>query len=409
MFMDTQASPLVAIAIFLFTLTGVIARPRGFGIGVSALTGAVLALATGVVTQASLAQVWGLLESATLALVALILLSLVLDEAGLFRALALYVVRWRDRLPVRALLSLLLLLEAAIAPLLTDLGTILLVVPFLVELLLVLGFGARSTLAFAFGAGAIADIASWSLPVGHWASRIHVRYFEIPLWEYVAIALPLVVFAVVASFGVLGFYFNYGSASTRAIPTVAIPQDWLDAPQRAIRDPLDNGWREFGQRLLKAMPWQAIGFTWGMYLVTAGLANVGLVDGMSHRLDQLSQWGFSLTAIGTGFLTTLLSAATNNLPTASIDASAIELSGVDGAIAQGMIYAGTIGCVIGAKLSPFGSISTLLWFYILKRKGITVRWKQYVRLSAIVVFPVLCIALLGLTVWLPLWVAPGGG
>jgi arsenical pump membrane protein len=130
MFMDTQASPLVAIAIFLFTLTGVIARPRGFGIGVSALTGAVLALATGVVTQASLAQVWGLLESATLALVALILLSLVLDEAGLFRALALYVVRWRDRLPVRALLSLLLLLEAAIAPLLTDLGTILLVVPF---------------------------------------------------------------------------------------------------------------------------------------------------------------------------------------------------------------------------------------------------------------------------------------
>ena len=85
---------LIASLIFLLTITLVIWQPKGLGVGWSAVFGAVLALIFGVVHLSDIPLVWQIIWNATGTFVALIVISLLLDEAGFFAWAALHVARW---------------------------------------------------------------------------------------------------------------------------------------------------------------------------------------------------------------------------------------------------------------------------------------------------------------------------
>jgi arsenical pump membrane protein len=154
-------------------------------------------------------------------------------------------------------------------------------------------------------------------------------------------------------------------------------------------------------KTLRAAPWQIVIFSLGMYLVVYGLRNAGLTKYVAAILDVFAAHGIWAAAIGTGFLAALLSSVMNNMPSVLIGVLAIhQTQPVPALIREAMIYANIIGCDLGPKFTPIGSLATLLWLHVLAGKGQTISWGKYMKIGLVITPPVLLVTLAALAVWL---------
>jgi arsenical pump membrane protein len=97
--------------------------------------------------------------------------------------------------------------------------------------------------------------------------------------------------------------------------------------------------------------------------------------------------------IGTGFISAILSAVMNNMPTVMImDIALVDIPN------QALAYANIIGCNLGPKMTPFGSLATLLWLHVLAQKGVKIGFWEYSKFGLLVTPPILFTVLVSL--WL---------
>ena len=420
---------LLAVLIFVVTIVLVIWQPKGLGIGWSAIAGAVLALLAGVVTLSDVPVVWGIVWNATAAFVAIIVISLLLDEAGSFEWAALHVARW-GRGHGRRLFVLIVLLGAAVSALFANDGAALILTPIVIAMLRALGFKDKATLAFVMAAGFIADTASLPLVVSNLVNIVSADFFKIGFGTYASVMVPVDLVSIAATLGVLLLFFRRD-----------LPEDYdvgaLRAPRDVIRDPATfrAGWIVLALllagffllepigvpvsavaaagailllviagrghviqtgKVLRGAPWQVVIFSLGMHLVVYGLRNAGLTDHLAALLDRTAQGGVWGAAFGTGVIAAILSSVMNNMPTVLVGALSIDATHATGAVQEAMIYANVIGCDLGPKLTPIGSLATLLWLHVLGQKGVRIGWGYYFRVGITLTVPVLLVTLAAL-------------
>ncbi|CAB3906034.1 arsenic transporter [Achromobacter mucicolens] len=420
-----------AIAIFVLTLVLVIWQPRGLGIGWSASLGAVLALIAGVVHVGDIPVVWNIVWNATATFIAVIIISLLLDEAGFFEWAALHVARW-GKGSGRALFALIVLLGAAVAALFANDGAALILTPIVMAMLLALGFSAAATLAFVMAAGFIADTASLPLVVSNLVNIVSADFFDIGFNRYAAVMVPVNFVAVAATLAVLMLYFR------KSIPA-RYDAGQLKQPVAAIRDEgtFRAGWVVlvllligfFGleplgvpvsavaaagaailllvagrghiistRKVIREAPWQIVIFSLGMYLVVYGLRNAGLTQYLADLLSGFAEQGIWTATIGTGLVAAFLSSIMNNMPTVLVGALSIDASQASGIVKEAMVYANVIGSDLGPKITPIGSLATLLWLHVLERKGTVISWGYYFKVGIVLTLPVLLVTLAALAI-----------
>jgi arsenical pump membrane protein len=417
---------IIGILIFGLTLGTILVRPYRISEALAAAVGAVLMLLAGILPFTQALQVlkgeWNIYGF----FLGLMTISAVADRAGIFNSLAAQAGHWAGG-SVRRLYLAIFIIGALITAFLSNDATALILTPAVFALVTRLRVPA---LPFMFACTFIADTASFLLPVSNPINilvldqfggglGIFLHYLVLPalfcivlnttlfLWLFRAdlrrtyaikdlppAAPPDLSFFrfTLAALGIIAVAFVLASVFQVPLSLVALGGAVLLLVGARRSSHLE--WKRLG----KEISWSLFIFISGMFLVIQGVENLGLTGLFGGSLMRLA--GSSplravlFTAAGSALGANLI----NNVPMALVMISALRAINASAPANLGLVYATILGCDLGPNLTTVGSLATILWLLILRRKGLEISSLEYFKLGILVV--PLMIAAGAILIWL---------
>lgn len=417
--MLTPTAPL-ALAIFLATVALVIAKPWRLTEAIAALLGAVAMVVAGLVSPGAAASDVGGHWNVLLFFVGLTGAAAVAERSGLFDALAGTSARLSAGSP-RRLLAAVVAAGAIVAALLSNDAAALVLTP--VVYVLVARFG-LSPLPYVLACTFVADASSIALPVSNPVNVIVSDRLGVSAASLVPVLLPAAVASVAALLGCL-FVIYRGQLPARApiIPRSNSWASWTSVPRRllaafavaivafAVASAADlplgptmaavwllllgAEWTSsrFG-RPLEGVGWSLLVFVASMSVLVDGLSSAGVTAWLSQQILGQVRDSPAAVMVVTAFASAVGANLVNNLPAAFVFADAVHGAGLSAASAHAAAVGTIIGADLGPNLTPVGSVATLLWFVLLRQRGLEVSTWSYIRIGLIVT-PVTILAALG--------------
>ncbi len=426
LFFGESDSMVLTLCIFVLTLILIMVRPRPLNEATAALLGAILMLATTIVSPSQAYDVLKTTANILLFFLGLMIVCAVADRAGFFEWSAFKAVKLANGRGHRLLLVL-FVLGTAITTFLSNDATALILTPIVYVLVTKLKL---NPLPYVFACAFIANAASMMLPISNPVNLLAVDQFKLTLGEYLrflllptilAILINVALFAIIfrkvisASFKYDGtgfsvkvdrfFLFTCVGLVLTALGYIfaslyGLPLSWPALGGAAIL--LTGGFasrRLTLKRVNSGISWSILLFIFSLALLVKGLDNAGVTHTIGEALANLSAKGSLGAILATSFGTAIGSNLINNWSMMMVSVSSLgNISASIPHFNQGLIYASIVGADLGPNIAIIGSLSSMLWLAILRQRGLDIHPMQYLKLGLMVAPPMLIAAALGLYV-----------
>jgi arsenical pump membrane protein len=417
----------VAIAVFGVTLFLMIKRPRGLRLGYAAGIGAVASLLLGTVAFGQAVQSFLDIWDAALAFLGIVALSVTLDAMGFFKWAALRVVKMAGGSGLR-LFFYVSLLTAAVSILFANDSAVLILTPIVLEIVMCLGIDAKGRLAYLFSAGLIADTAAMPLITSNPINILSADFFKYSFIDHVIFMGPVAVATILSSLLIIYLFFRKriprcydaqaADALTRGKPVISsnllrismatlvaidvgyiltslnrVPVSlvicsgavflvavyWFTLKHSGSADDEKKGLAG----LARDINWDIVLFMLSIFLVVQGLETAGVTNLLASLLTTTSKFPSVLAVFVPSMIVTVGASFMNNWPMTILGLLSIKQAAVTGTTLTGLIFSNVIGNNLGPHFFPLGSLAIIMWLETMRRKGVNISLKEYLRVGAI--------------------------
>ena len=422
-----MAHAALASGIFSLTFGLIIFRPKGMKEGVAGTIGAVLMLLTGLINFRDIADILKDTGGILIMLFAMMIISIVVDEAGFFHWAACHSVRLAGGSGKKLFINT-FLMGALVTTVISNDATALIITPIVYSFVTALGL---NPVPFLLICTFIADTASLSLPVSNLTNLLVYDQLGLTFGHYVLSMLMPKLIAILINIIIFYFifrkdipdryecinmqtpesyikhrgFFMFAAITLVAVIIAYIVGAWLDIPLVFIAlcgaCLLVAAGRYFKQtderRVLSQVSWSVLIFVVGMFTVVRGIQNTGLpalaADWMVNRTGDSLLKSIFYTSIGTAAGSNII----NNVPMDVMMISIIESMSAS-QFARPLAYATILGAGLGPNLTVVGSLATMLWLGTIRRKGVNITAVQYFKIGLLTA--PLMIAASALVLWI---------
>ncbi|HUG93219.1 MAG TPA: ArsB/NhaD family transporter [Planctomycetaceae bacterium] len=434
-----------AFSILALTVSLALRRPRIFSLQIghapAAVLGAALCLVTGIVPPHLAWRTVEFLAVPLATIVSLMVITLVAERAGVFQYMAHRIARAAAGSAPR-LFTLIFCAGAATGSVFTNDAAVLIFTPVvfgLIEQTKERDWTLSNKLPFYFAVLYVSNVVGLFV-ISNPINIIVSRYFHVSFLEYARwMVLPALV-SIVTSYVGLRLAFRrdlprtykqpeplvVGSRQRRnmllcaavLVPTLVafFSEEWTDVPTWIVAAVAAGVllalhatvFRGRTGDVVAGVGWDVLIFVVGIFIVAEGIRHVGLTVYLADLLEAISGDSVLGLTTATGLTAGAVSAVMNNHPTAGAMALTIADMPLEGLTERAVVLSALIGGDLGPKMLPTGSLAALMWFRILRDKGVHVSYWRYVRIGVPVTLAAIVLSVLTLNaeLWLYGWLFP---